>query len=826
MQDLKFAIRQLLRNRGFTAVAVLTLALGIGANTAIFSLVNGILLRPLPYPEPDRLVTLWERSAERGLEQGLVSGPNFLDWRAQARSFETMAVNPGWQGINDFNLLLRDGVAKINANYVSASFFSTFGVKPLLGRTFVSEEDQKGGNRVAILSHGLWRQHFGGDPNVIGQTLTVDTYGKRDYTIVGVMPPRFGAPTQCDLWLPIGWMGVTLDERRSAHWHYVVARLNRGVTIEQARAELNVIQSRVKQANPEAIIGSEVAVIPLLEGAMGRNLRSALLLLWGVVAGVLLIACTNVANLMLARAATRQKEVALRLALGASQWRMVRQWLVESATLAMLGGIFGALVGFWLLRLVIAVSPANIPRLGDVTLDGTALVFTLLISLLTGLLFGLAPAWQFSRADLNTTLKHGNRSASSGLSAGRIRNGLVIAEVAMSLVLLVGAGLMIQSFARILKTERGFQPEHLMTAQLDFSVSGFTTWVRPTATRPQVPLAELLERLGHYPGVQSVAATSALPPRDRNPPAQTFTVFGRPILNPADRPTADHKGVTPDFFRALGVPLLRGRAFTEADRLEAPGVVIINDALARRVFPNDDPVGKHITMTDQSTAALTAVDGAGLRIWAEIIGVVGNVKTLTAEPIDVPQVYRPYWQWPMQSPTVLVRATGDPGPLAAAIRREVKSTIPQLPAPVIRTMEEILGETVAQPRFQTWLLGLFAALALVLAIIGLYGVLAYAVAQRTIEIGIRMAVGAQRSDVLSLVIRQGMKLVFAGVGLGLAAAYILSRVMTSLLYEIKATDPLTFGAVSLLLIAVALLACWLPARRATRVDPMVALRVE
>ncbi len=433
MNDLKFALRQWLKNPGFTAVGLFTLALGIGANTAIFSVVNAVLLRPLPYPQADRLVTLWERSAGRGLEQGLVSGPNFLDWREQSQAFEQMAVSPGWQGSTDFNLVLRDGTAKVHGSYASASLFPALGVKPLLGRAFFPEEDRLKGDRVAVLSHGLWQRHFGGDSNVLGRILTVDTYGRHDYTIVGVMPPGFGLPSRCELWLPLGWMGVRLDERRSAHWHNVIARLKPGVSLEQARAELNTIQARIKQAHPEAVISDEVAVVPLLDQALGPNLKSGLLVLWGVVAGVLLIACANVANLMLVRAAARQKEVALCLALGAGRRRVIRQLLVESLMLALLGGGLGALLAWWGVHLFVAASPANIPRLSDVTVDGTALGFTLLISTLTGVLFGLAPAWQFSRPDLSTTLKESGRTASASGTTGRLRGLLVVAEVALSL---------------------------------------------------------------------------------------------------------------------------------------------------------------------------------------------------------------------------------------------------------------------------------------------------------------------------------------------------------------------------------------------------------
>jgi putative ABC transport system permease protein len=804
---------------------MLTLALGIGANTAIFSVINGVLLRPLPYPEPDRLVTLWERSPQRGIEQERVSGPNYLDWRAQTTVFSEMAVSPGWEGSENFNLILRDATAKVRGSYTSSSFFKTLGTGPLLGRPLMAEEDLKQGSRAAVLGYGLWQRHFNGDTNVIGQTLTVDTYGRRQYTIVGVMPPGFGLPSRCELWLPLGWMGVNLSERRSAHWHTVIARLKPGVALAQAKGELDMIQGRLKQAYPGETIGSEVAVVPLLDQALGRNLRTALMVLWSVVAGVLLIACANVAHLMLARAATRQKEIALRLALGAGWFRVMRQLLIESIVLAAAGGALGVLLGWWGLQIFIAASPGNIPRLHEVTLDGTALGFTLAISMVTGILFGLAPAWHFSRPDLNEALKEGTRGASAGAAAGRTRNGLVVAEVALSLVLLIGAGLMLQSFARMLRAERGFQPEYLLTAELDFSVSGFTTWVRPTATRPQVPLTALIERLRALPGVQAVGAGSSLLRRENRPPAQPVAIFGRPTRTPEEQPRADFKGITPGWLRALGSRLLRGRDFTDADTLEAPGAVLINETLARRFFPNEDPLGKRFKMGSEQPP-LNATNVWGHPEWSTIVGVVADVKSLHPHPEAVPEAYVPYWQYPMQGPTILIRTVGDPKLMAEAIRRETKSIIPNLPPPLIRTMDNLVSETVAQPRLQTGLLSLFAGIALLLAVVGLYGVLTYLVTQRTREIGVRIALGAQERNVLALVVGHGMKLALAGIALGVLLALALTRVINNLLYGVKPTDPLTFSLVSLLLVAIALLACWLPARRAARVHPMVALRYE
>ncbi|MEW6157338.1 MAG: ABC transporter permease [Verrucomicrobiota bacterium] len=825
MNDLKFAMRQWFKHPGFTAVAVLTLALGIGSNTAMFSILHAILLKPLPYPEPDRLVTLWERDLQRGLEQDRVSGPNYLDWRAQNSVFADLAVSPGWVGSSEFNLLLGDTTVKVPGSYVSSSLFQTLGQQPLLGRAFGPEEDRKQGHQTAVLSYELWQRHFAGDFNIIGKTLAVDTFGRRDYTIVGVMPPGFGQPSPAQVWLPLGWMGVSLDERRSAHWHHVLARLKPGVTIAQAQAQMNTIQARLKQAYPNVAMGNEVVIVPLLDQAVGRNMRTALFILWGVVAGVLLIACANVANLMLARAAARQKEIALRFVLGASRWRLVRQLTVESILLASLGGAAGVALAFYALDLFIALSPASLPRLAEVELNGTALWFTLGLSVLTGILFGIAPAWQCSRSDLNEALKESARGATSSAATSRTRNALVVAEVALSLVLLISAGLMLQSFRHMLEADRGFNAEHLLTAHLDFSVSGFTTWVRPTATRPQVRLQELMDRLRAYPRVQAVGASSVFLRRENKPPNQPFTIFGRPVAQQDEMPTADFKGISPGWLEAIGARVLHGRDILESDQLGTPGVALVNESFARRYFPNQNPIGKRLSF-DHPPKPLDARDVHGIPVWAEIVGVVSDLKSLHPTPQAVPEVYRPHWQWPMQGPTILVRTSGDPAGMAAAILRETKAILPNLPPPVIRTMDHVLAESVAQPRLQSTLLSCFGLIALVLAAVGLYGVLAYAVTQRTHELGIRMALGAGRRNILALVLGQGVRLALLGIGLGLIGAITLTRVMRALLYEITPTDPLTFAGVTLLLIVVALLASWIPARRAMKVHPMEALRYE
>jgi len=819
--DFRLALRQCLKSPGFTGIVVLMLALGIGANTALFTIVEHVLIRPLPYDEHERLVTLWESQPARGVEQQRVSSPAYREWQNQTRSFENLAF---WTGPFEFNLVTEAGTEKAQATYSASSLFPILRVQPVLGRGHLPEDDRKEGPQTAVISDRFWHEKFGASPFVTGKTLTVDTFGRRTYTIVGVMPPGFHFPGDTDLWLSAGWNGLPAD-RWAGHWLNVIARMKPGVSIEEARAEMNTVQARIASGHPHSGVGSMVATVSLLRQSVDRNTRTALLVLWGSVAGVLLIACANVANLLLARASGRKKEMAIRLAMGAGRWRVMRQLLAECIVLALLSGTLGVLFGYGGLKAFVAANPANIPRLDGVAINAPALTFTLGAALLTALVFGLAPARHASSLDLDQTLREGARGSSVGRATARLRRSLVIAEVALALVLLAGAGLMMQSLAKLLTVPRGFRTEQVLTAELDFSVSGFTSWIRPSDTRPQVHLRALIERLRQLPSVQSVGAAYRFFRRDNHPPEQTFTILGRPIEPVGSRPVAEPNAITPGYLETVGMVLLRGRDFTESDSLEAPGVVLVNEAFVRRYFPNEDPLGKHVTL-EKNPGPLGTTNSFGQAVWSEIIGVVGDVRSLSTQPGTVPEILRPYWQWPMQSPVLFVRATGQPADVASSLRREIRAAIPNLPPPEIRTLKDCVGESVSEPRFLAGLLGLLAGLAWVLAGAGVYGLMAYTVSQRQLEIGVRLALGAQRQDVVRLFILQALKLGAAGVGLGCLVAVALSQTLRSLLFEVAPTDPMTLTGASLVLIGTTLVACWIPARTAAATDAMTALHQE
>ncbi len=807
-QDLRYGARMLGKSPVFTAIAVLTLALGIGANTAIFSVVNGVLLQPLPYEEPERLVMVWNELTKEGLPQLWFSEPELIDYRERQQSFEGMAAFSGGGG----NLTGRGEPLRVTAANVSANFFPLLRVDALLGRTFTPEEDTPGNDRVIVLEHGFWQRRFGGDPAIIGETVSLSD---NPYTVIGVMPSGFAFPDgTVDLWTPLAI--AANPRKRGSHYLRVLARLKSGVTFEQASADMHNIAKQMEQDYPDYYRPDRAwntYLIPLHESEVGE-VRPALLVLLGAVGFVLLIACTNVANLMLARAAVREKEVAIRAALGAGRLRIVRQLLTESVLLALVGGAAGLLLAFWSLRVLVALGPENLPRLEEIGIDAGVLGFTLGIALLTGIVFGLVPALHASKPDLHDALKEGGRSA-AGAAHHRLRGLLVVSEVALSLVLLIGAGLMIKSFYRLLQVDPGYRTENVLTFRLslpsaryaeDHQVLGFYRRLQEkVAALPDVRAAGAVSHLPLGGAYSSGSVfVEELPP---NSPNRSFGYF-----------EADRRLATPGYFRAMGMNLLMGRLLEESDHAEAPLVTAVDESFARRAWPAEpNPIGKRVAVNQTP-------DGEPL--WRTVVGVVRHVKNYGLDVEGREQIYFPHAQFPISTMFVTVRTGGDPVVAQAAVRNQVAALDPSLPLFNVATMEERLAESVAQPRFNVLLLGIFAAVALVLAAVGIYGVMSYSVGQRTHEIGIRMALGAQPGDILRLVVGRGMVLALIGVAVGLAGSFALTRFLESLLFGVSATDPATFAGVALLLAAVALLACYLPTRRATRVDPLVALRYE
>jgi putative ABC transport system permease protein len=795
-QDARYGLRMLMKKPGFTLTAVFTLALGIGATSVIFSFVNGVLLRPLPYRDSDRLVLLDEDAPKRGIASMGVSYPDFLDWREQNRVFTGVAAyDGGW----DYTLTGIGEPEELLCAWVSYNAFEILGVAPIMGSTFTAEEEGWKNSLVVILSHDLWVRRFGAKPDVIGQTIALNT---RSHTVIGVMPPGFKFPKVADLWVP---MPPVVGERTDHGWS-AIGRLKSGVTLEQAQSDMTAVARHIEEQNPITNEGLGVKLIPLREGLAG-DYRKALLILMGVVGLVLMIACVNVANLLLARAPARAKEVAIRTALGAGRWRVFRQLLTESVALGVMGGALGLMLAFWGLDLLLAAIPTDLPFWMKFDLDGRVLGFTAGVTLLTALIFGVAPALQASKVNLNEALKEGGRSA-SGAARHRTLRLLVVAELALSLVLLIGAGLMLRSFMRLQHTDSGFNPENLLTLRLNLPVAKYDFPQR------RAFFQQLLKRIRATPGVEAAGAAFNLPLREA-PLESSLTVEGYPALPPGQAPMANNNVITPDYFRTMGIPLLIGRDFNDADTGDSMRVTIIDERLAREYWPNESPIGKRITLSPPEDK----------EPWYTIVGVVGAVKNESLDLTRRKTVYVPHAQYSTDDMSLAIRAK-NPENLAPAIQRQVNAMNPDLPIINMRTMTEVISDSIWQPRLYATLFGVFAAVALALASVGLYGVIAYSVSERSREIGIRIALGAERRDVLKLVVAQGMTLTLIGIGIGLAAALALTRLMRSLLFEVSVTDPLTFVSLAALLSVVALPACYLPARRATKVDPMVSLKCE
>ena len=801
-QDLHYGVRMLVKNPSFTIVAVLALALGIGANSAIFSVVNTVLLRPLPYKNPGRLVMLWEEATHLGFPKNTPSPANFIDWRAQNTVFEAMAAMVE----RSFNLTGVGEPERFDGRRVSANLFDLLGVQPQLGRAFRAEED-KPGSRVVILSNGLWQHRFGGDPRVIGQAVSLNG---ESYTVIGVMPGSFQFPTRRDqLWVPLAFDAKEAASRGN-HFLEVIARMKPGVTLQQAQAEMSTIAARLAQQYPEENLRVGSVVTALQEQVVG-DIKPALLVLLGAVGFVLLIACANVANLLLARAAARQKEIALRLALGAGRSRLTRQFLTESVLLAVIGGAVGLLLSIAGLRVLKTFIPDTISQAQAISIDAKVLVFTGLVALVTGIIFGLAPAMQVSHLDINDTLKEGGRDAAGGTRGNRIRALLVIGEIAVSFVLLMGAGLLINSFMHLRNLHPGFRANDLLTMKIPLSEVKY-----PDKERRSPFYAEVLRRVQALPGVQSAAVAGNLP-LTYDGDSMPIGIEGRTDPPPDQRPDVILRVVGPGYFSTMGIPLVRGRDFREQDKADSARVVIVSEKTARHFWPGENPIGKRLKpgSTNRNIP------------WIEIIGVVKDVRQNDFVSEPKMQMYMPYQQLNSFAPNALVvRTNVEPLSLAGAVRNAIWAVDKDQPVSNLRSMDEIVSEAVARQRFSMLLLGIFAALAMVLAAVGIYGVMSYSIAQRTREIGLRIALGAQKSDVLKMILRQGLRFVAAGLAIGLAASFALTRVMASLLFGISATDPATFVSISLMLIAVALLASYIPAVRAMKIDPMLALRYQ
>jgi putative ABC transport system permease protein len=819
-QDLRYALRMLRKHPGFTLIAVVTLALGIGANTAIFSVVNAVLLRPLPYDKPEQLVAIGGTDARNPGVKNSSSYPDFFDWRERNRSFEAIAVYHN----ATFTITGKDAPAHLSGQVVSAELFDLLRAKPYLGRWFTRADEKIGGegasnnvSRAAIISYNLWQKRFGANPNVIGRAVTLD---RKQFQIVGVTRPGFQFPIQADpveIWVTLAYDSESsndskkpVTERRGYRMLEAVGRLKPDVTLATAQSEMKLLAANLAKEYPDNNTNLSIILFPLHNDLVG-DYRKSLLVVFAAVGCVLLIACANVANLLLARATARYREIAVRTALGAGRGRIIRQLLTESLLLSLGGGVLGLLLAWWGMEALIRFVPENLPRLSEIALDRWALGFTFTISLLTGVIFGIAPALQASKIDLTEAMKDGARGSGQSSGRARLRAALIVAEVAIALMLLVGAGLLVQTFIKLQRVDLGFDAHNVLTATVELPEAQYA--------KPEQKITfyqRLQERVRALPGVTEASAILPLP-ISGNDANGGFQIEGRAAPK-GEEPTAQMRWINLDYYRTMKIPLLAGRDFTAQDGLKSTPVVIINQTLAKTYFPNEEPIGKRLELPFGATGTTKF----------QIVGIVQDVRHQTELGRGYSaELYMPYAQLPfLGQMSLVVRTQGAPGALAKAIQNEVTALDREIVLSDVKTMEQYLGNAVSQPRFSALLFGLFAVIALLLAAIGLYSVMAYAVTQRTHEVGIRLALGAQTGGVLRMMIAQGMKLTLIGVAAGLAGSFALTRLMQSLLFGVSPTDPITFVLIATLLLAVALAACWIPARRATKVDPMIALRYE
>jgi putative ABC transport system permease protein len=795
-RDLKYTLRAISRNPGFAAVVLVTLALGIGANTAVFSVVKGVLLDPLPFKSPSQLVQLYEKRPKQGRVRNVVSAPDYADWKKQNAFFDDMAAMTGAA----FPLQTTEGAQLILGARVTSNFFNMLGVTPALGRSFLPEEETPGKDHVLVLTHGFWQRRYGGDPAILGRKITL---GGEPFEVVGVLPDIGNViASEAELWTPLT---LSPQSGRGAHFLNVYGRLKPGVSLARAQAGMDVVATRLEQQYPNENTGHGVNIF-FLEHEVTGKVRPALLMLLGAVTLVLLVACANVANLFIARATQRQREISIRTALGAGAGQLVRQLLTESLVLSLLGGVIGLLLAYGGVQALKAANPGNLPRIRNIHIDLDVLLFTFAISVVSGLVFGSFPALHAARAKVATALKQGGNRSST--SRGAIRNVLVVAEIAFALILVVGSGLMLQSFVRLAAVNPGFDATHVLTVDVPLMASRYAEPQHRTAF-----LEELSARFTQLPGVTSVAAVNALPLTGRDA-GSNFSIEGRPPLGYSQLPNGRFRVVTPSYFATLRIPLRTGRSFTSGDDAKAQPVLLINETMANQYWPGENPIGRRISLFGEEAIRRT------------IVGIVADVKHYALDGETRPEMYFPYAQQPERSMTIVLRTAGAPETLTSAVRAELQSIDKNQPVARIQSLEEVLASSLAQPRLYSSLLTIFSCVALLLAAVGIYGVMSFTIAQRTQEMGIRIALGAKAGNVRRLILKQGLALAITGVALGVAGALTLTRAMEALLYNVQPTDPATFAISALLLVAIAAAACYLPARRATRVDPIIALRTE